>query len=62
MPEEDDEQAAVFSISCYECDAGLGMSRDEVIAEGWTEIMYFPEGVAESFLGLCPVCRLKEES
>ena len=46
-----------FTISCYECSGNEPESYEEALREGWTEIRYFPEGVAENFLGLCPECR-----
>ena len=54
-------QDVPFTLSCYECDADLPDSHEEAIHEGWTEIQYFPEGLSENFLGLCPACREKED-
>ena len=45
-----------FSISCRYCDAGCGLTVDEAIAECWMEIEFFPDGIAENFLGVCPNC------
>jgi hypothetical protein len=43
-----------FSISCYECDIDSPESLDQALAEGWTDIQYTPDGLAENFLGFCP--------
>ncbi len=43
-----------FSLSCYECDVGAPDTWEEAIREGWTEIEFRPESVAENFLGACP--------
>ncbi len=43
-----------FSVSCCECDASSPGSFDDALAEGWTEIAFFPQSVAENFIGLCP--------
>jgi len=45
-----------FSISCRYCDAGCGLTANEVIVECWMEIEFFPGGIAENFLGVCPDC------
>lgn len=50
-----------FSLSCFECDAASPDSHDEAIAEGWTEIEFTPEGLAENFFGLCPQHASDEE-
>ena len=48
----------VFSLTCWECDAGLGIaSAEEAIAEGWSEIESSPELLEANFCGLCPDCR-----
>ena len=50
-----------FSLSCTDCDADSPDSYQEAIAEGWTGIEFFPEGIAENFLGICPDCRRRDE-
>ncbi len=50
-----------FTLSCSECDRDSPDSYDEAIADGWTHIVYFPQGCSENFLGLCPACRQEEE-
>jgi len=50
-----------FSLSCTECDCDSPDSYEEAIRDGWTEIVYYPEGSSENFLGLCPDCRREEE-
>ena len=54
-------QGVPFTLSCYQCDAGDPQSYEQAIREGWTEIGYYPEGLSENFLGLCPDCRRQEE-
>lgn len=48
-----------FTISCRYCDAGDGLTVNETCAECWTEIDFFPQGIAENFLGTCPDCVLE---
>lgn len=48
-----------FSISCRYCDAGSGLTADDAVAECWMEIEFFPDGIAENFLGVCPECLRK---
>ena len=43
-----------FSLSCCECDAGSPATYAEAVDQGWTNIEFAPEGLAENFLGLCP--------
>jgi len=43
-----------FSVSCFECDAGSPDSFEQALTEGWVSVEFFPQGVAENFLGLCP--------
>jgi hypothetical protein len=43
-----------FSISCYECDCASPESMEQAIRDGWTEIQFTPDGLAENFLGYCP--------
>ena len=50
-----------FSLSCTECDGDSPHSYNDAVKDGWTQIVYFPEGSSENFLGLCPDCRREEE-
>jgi len=43
-----------FSVSCFECDAATPDSYEEAVSEGWTQIVFRPEGLAENFMGCCP--------
>ena len=43
-----------FVLSCVDCDAEGPGSYDEAITEGWTSIRFFPNSLAENFLGYCP--------
>ncbi len=43
-----------FSLSCCECDADGIDSFEQAIAEDWTLIAFYPQGVGENFVGLCP--------
>lgn len=43
-----------FSLSCCECDSASPDSFVEAMSEGWTDIEFYPDGLAENFLGLCP--------
>ncbi len=54
-------QDVPFSLSCAECDVDSPDTYEDALDGGWTRIQYFPQGVAENFLGLCPVCRWYEE-
>jgi len=59
MSVDDNQQGLSFSISCRYCDAGCGLTANEAIGECWMEIEFFPEGIAENFLGICPDCLLE---
>ena len=50
-----------FSVSCTDCDIDSPFSYDEALRDGWTGIEFFPQGIAENYLGLCPECRKREE-
>ena len=50
-----------FSLSWTECDGDSPASYEDAVKDGWTQIVYFPEGCSENFLGLCPDCRREEE-
>lgn len=51
-----------FSLVCSECDAGMHLdSKEEALADGWTEIEFAPDLPMANFIGLCPVCRREEE-
>lgn len=43
-----------FSVSCFDCDAATPDSYEEAVTEGWTQIVFRPEGLAENFMGCCP--------
>ena len=43
-----------FSISCFECSCDSPDSLEEAAALGWVEIMFYPEGLGENFMGYCP--------
>lgn len=43
-----------FSLSCSECDCASPDSYEQAVHEGWTAVEFYPEGVAENFLGACP--------
>lgn len=43
-----------FSLSCRECDACGPESYQDALAEGWREIEFAPNAVAENFFGDCP--------
>ena len=48
-----------FTLSCFDCDCESPESYDEAVRTGWTLIQFTPDGVAENYLGLCPVCAVK---
>ena len=50
-----------FSLSCCDCDVEGPATFQEAVAEGWTEIAFCPQGVAENFLGQCPQHSYSEE-
>ncbi len=50
-----------FSLSCVECDVDSPDTYEDAVDDGWTQIVYYPQGCSENFLGLCPVCRREEE-
>jgi hypothetical protein len=53
----------VFSLVCEICDAGSNVtSREQAIAEGWTDIIYAPDLPMANFVGLCPDCKRDEEA
>ena len=43
-----------FVLSCVDCDAEGPGSYDGAVAEGWARIRFFPNSLAENFLGYCP--------
>ncbi|MBX3436987.1 MAG: hypothetical protein KF861_05820 [Planctomycetaceae bacterium] len=51
------DHSVPFTLSCEECDAASPETYEEAVAAGWTEIVFFPQGSAENYLGLCPDCR-----
>ncbi|MCA9078013.1 MAG: hypothetical protein R3C02_26335 [Planctomycetaceae bacterium] len=50
-----------FTISCIECDMDSPETYDQAVADGWTQIQFYPQGSSENYLGICPVCRAEEE-
>jgi len=47
-----------FSLVCINCDAGMDIeSREQAIAEGWTEISFEPHMPMANYSGLCPDCK-----
>lgn len=47
-------QGIPFSLSCHECDNDSPTSHTRAIEVGWTAIEFYPQGLAENFLGFCP--------
>ena len=59
---EDLPSEVPFSLACEGCDGGMEIEDyDQAIASGWTEISYSPDLPMANFMGLCPVCRQRQE-
>lgn len=43
-----------FSVSCCDCDVDGPATYQQAVAEGWTNIAFYPQGLSENFLGQCP--------
>ena len=55
------EDAAVFSLTCEYCDAGLEIgSAAEAIAAGWEGIEYAPDLPTANYVGVCPDCQRQQ--
>ena len=48
---------APFSLACAECDVDGPDTKEAAMAEGWTDIQFYPDGRSWCYLGLCPQCR-----
>lgn len=46
-----------FSLACCECDVESPDSYQEAVDDGWTDIRFVPQSLAENFIGLCPRCQ-----
>ncbi len=50
------EDGVPFSLSCFECDAGDGVTGlIDAQHQGWTDLQY-DDGMSWNFLGMCPEC------
>ena len=43
-----------FSLSCCFCDCDGPNTYAKAVTEGWTDIEFTPDGLAENFFGRCP--------
>ena len=49
--------ASIFSLTCLQCDAGNEIqSEQEAERLGWQELKSDPDGLAWTYVGVCPDC------